>query len=149
MSDSHGSLESVEKIISANPNADMFIHLGDGEREVAAVRAKYPDLNLISVCGNCNVTLMSMPEKRGAAAVVLSDGTQGLGVCGNCDWNGESPAYTVAECGVSAERGEVRIFCTHGHRYYVKSGTETLRSVAKDNGCCAIFSPFRAFESLL
>lgn len=106
MSDSHGSMASVEKIITANPDADMFIHLGDGEREVAAVRTKYPDINLISVCGNC-------------------------------DWGRESPAYAIAECGTSALCGEVKIFCTHGHRYYVKDGTETLRSVARNNGCCA------------
>lgn len=106
MSDSHGNRENAEKIISANLNADMFIHLGDGEREVADIRVRYPDIKLI-------------------------------GVRGNCDWGRESPDYAVAECGVHAGGKEVRIFCTHGHRYYVKDGTETLRSVARDNGCCA------------
>ena len=100
MSDSHGSAAVLEQIISANPNADMFIHLGDGEREVAGIRLKYPDINFISVRGNC-------------------------------DWGRESPDYAIAEC------GDVKIFCTHGHRYYVKDGTETLRSVARDNGCKA------------
>lgn len=54
MSDSHGNMESVEKIIKCNPDADMFIHLGDGEREVAAVRVKYPQLDFRSVRGNCD-----------------------------------------------------------------------------------------------
>ncbi|MDE7279165.1 MAG: YfcE family phosphodiesterase, partial [Oscillospiraceae bacterium] len=84
----------------ANPQAYLFIHLGDGERHVAFIRHKHPDINLISVRGNC-------------------------------DWGMESPDYAIAEC------GDIKIFCTHGHRYYVKDGTETLRSVARDNGCKA------------
>lgn len=106
MSDSHGNKANVEKIIKANPDAEMFIHLGDGEREVADIRIRYPNIKLISVRGNC-------------------------------DWSGESPDYAIAECGVSLNGEAVKIFCTHGHRYYVKDGTETLRSVARDNGCCA------------
>ena len=106
MSDSHGSAAVLEQIISANPNADMFIHLGDGEREVAGIRLKYPNINLVSVRGNC-------------------------------DWGRESPDYAIAECGNAADGESVKIFCTHGHRYYVKDGTETLRSVARDNGCKA------------
>lgn len=100
MSDSHGNMGSVEKIIAKNRDADIFIHLGDGEREVRDLRVKYPDLNLISVRGNC-------------------------------DWSGESMPFEIAEC------GGVRIFCAHGHRYYVKDGTVTLRSAARDNGCQA------------
>ena len=54
MSDSHGSLYQAEKIIKANPEADMFVHLGDGEAEVAALKIKYPDLDIRSVRGNCD-----------------------------------------------------------------------------------------------
>ncbi|MCM1024181.1 MAG: metallophosphoesterase [Prevotella sp.] len=106
MSDSHGNAAALERIVSDNPNADMFIHLGDGEREVAEIRIKHPNINLISVRGNC-------------------------------DWGMESPDYAVAECGIAADGEPVKIFCTHGHRYYVKDGTETLRSIARDKGCRA------------
>ena len=100
MSDSHGSMPMLEMIVAFNKNADMFIHLGDGEREVASLRIKYPDIDLRSVRGNC-------------------------------DFGKESPDFLVVEAGGH------RIFCSHGHRYSVKSGTETLRSIAKDNGCDA------------
>lgn len=100
MSDSHGSKYAVEDIISENPEADMFIHLGDGEKEVAQIKIKYPRLDIRNVCGNC-------------------------------DWNREAPSYLVVEAAGK------KIFCTHGHRYMVKGGTELLRSVARDNGCCA------------
>ena len=54
MSDSHGQSAQVEKIIRANPEADMFIHLGDGESEIAQMRLKYPDIDLRAVRGNCD-----------------------------------------------------------------------------------------------
>ena len=100
MSDSHGSKYSVENIISANPEADIFVHLGDCESDAAAVKIKFPQIDFRRVRGNC-------------------------------DWGREAPDFLIIE----AE--EKKIFCTHGHRYMVKSGTETLRSIARDNGCCA------------
>lgn len=102
MSDSHGMRQQAEKIIAANPEADMFIHLGDGEREIAEMRLKYPDIDLRAVRGNC-------------------------------DFGKDNPDFLIVECGKS------KIFCTHGHRYGVKSGTELLRSIARDNGCNAAF----------
>ena len=100
MSDSHGSKFALERIISENPEADMFIHLGDGEGEVAVIKKAYPQLDFRSVSGNC-------------------------------DWSKNSPAYLVVEAAGK------KIFCAHGHRYMVKDGTELLRSVARDNDCCA------------
>lgn len=49
-------------------------------------------------------------------------------VAGNCD-QGMSPATKIIEAGGK------RIFCAHGHRYGVHGGTETIRSVARDNNC--------------
>lgn len=54
MSDSHGMSSAVEKIIKANEGADIFVHLGDGEREVNAMRSKYPGLDIRNVDGNCD-----------------------------------------------------------------------------------------------
>lgn len=101
MSDSHGVSSQVERIIHTNSDADMFIHLGDGEQDVTKMRMKYPDIDLVCVDGNC-------------------------------DWSAENPKFRIVEV-----MGR-KIFCTHGHRYNVKNGTETLRSVARDNGCCAV-----------
>lgn len=100
MSDSHGSASQIEKIIDTNREADMFIHLGDGEYEIAALRLRYPDIDFRSVRGNC-------------------------------DFGQESPLFLVVEAGGK------RLFCSHGHRYGVKSGTEMLRSIARDNNCDA------------
>ena len=98
MSDSHGNTFAVHKIIDGNLSADMFIHLGDGEREMTLMKEKYPHLDI-----RC--------------------------VRGNCDWNSSLPPMLV----IDTEKA--RIFCTHGHRCYVKQGTELLLSTVRENGC--------------
>lgn len=100
MSDSHGASAQVEKIINANKEADMFIHLGDGETEIQSIRLKYPDIDFRSVRGNC-------------------------------DFGMDSPLFLIVE----AE--DHRIFCSHGHRYNVKNGTEILCTIAMENACDA------------
>ena len=45
-------------------------------------------------------------------------------VRGNCDWGGNLPAFQVIEV-----EGH-RIFLTHGHRYFVNGGTQSLEYAA-------------------
>lgn len=55
MSDSHGSYYPIEEIIQRNRTADLFIHLGDGEKELDKAVIKYPDINVFHVKGNCDL----------------------------------------------------------------------------------------------
>ena len=48
-------------------------------------------------------------------------------VRGNCDWD-KAPDELILEA------GGVRFLLTHGHRYYVKSGTGHLARAAKEKG---------------
>lgn len=99
MSDSHGNRAALEKIFERTKDSgDIFIHLGDGERELDEMRMKYPSLDIRHVSGNCDYASMS-------------------------------PGADI----ISA--GDVKVFFTHGHRYQVKYGTETIRSLARDRGC--------------
>lgn len=59
ISDSHGSSFSVEKIIVRNSSAEIFIHLGDGEREISSLKMKYPHLDIRHVAGNCDINSSS------------------------------------------------------------------------------------------
>ncbi|MBQ8297368.1 MAG: YfcE family phosphodiesterase [Ruminococcus sp.] len=61
MSDSHGHYSPVEKIVRRNLDADMFIHLGDGEADVDAVIRRYPEIasRFVHVKGNCDVGSLS------------------------------------------------------------------------------------------
>ena len=55
MSDSHKNTSNVRKIIEKHKDdGDLFLHLGDGEREFESVIAEYPTLKCEHVCGNCD-----------------------------------------------------------------------------------------------
>ncbi|MBQ9766958.1 MAG: metallophosphoesterase family protein [Lachnospiraceae bacterium] len=49
-------------------------------------------------------------------------------VKGNCDWSGDFPQERIVEFGSD------RIFLTHGHRYGVKVGIETVAAAAERAG---------------
>lgn len=59
MSDSHNSFFSLNKIFF-NYHADLYLHLGDGERELNQIAIKYPEKQILHVKGNCD--LMSFSE---------------------------------------------------------------------------------------
>jgi len=54
MSDSHKNLANVRKIVEKHEEADLFLHLGDGERDFEDVMALYPQKSYDHVCGNCD-----------------------------------------------------------------------------------------------
>lgn len=55
MSDSHGNIGAVKSIVEKNlSHADIFIHLGDGEKDVAYVKSLYPEAEIHNVKGNCD-----------------------------------------------------------------------------------------------
>lgn len=54
MSDSHGSLSSIEKAIEQQPDAKHIIFLGDGENDIENATYIYDDRIFHIVCGNCD-----------------------------------------------------------------------------------------------
>ena len=52
-SDSHGYAENMIHVLSAG-TPDLMIHLGDGERDLDEVRARFPSLPIENVRGNCD-----------------------------------------------------------------------------------------------
>ena len=59
-SDTHGSFSAHAEIFRRNENADAFIFLGDGERELDKIKALYPDKTVVNVAGNCDYCLTSL-----------------------------------------------------------------------------------------
>ncbi len=51
-SDTHGNSGTMRKIIEKD--ADAYIFLGDGERELDRMREQYPDKLIMNVKGNCD-----------------------------------------------------------------------------------------------
>lgn len=62
VSDTHGALSAFERVIVQQPRAELFIHLGDNERDVDNVKAVFPDKQILSVSGNCDFGSITPPE---------------------------------------------------------------------------------------
>jgi len=54
LSDTHGDLYTVKKIIARYPQIDGVIHLGDYYRDAKNIKLHYSDLDVIMVPGNCD-----------------------------------------------------------------------------------------------
>ena len=63
-SDSHGNFRAVEKIILRNSDADWFIHLGDGEKDLNSFILMHMEYEqkIIRVAGNCDTSSLA-PDK--------------------------------------------------------------------------------------
>lgn len=59
MSDSHGSSYALRKIFDRHRDAALYIHLGDGERELDLIAMEHPDYNIRHVAGNCDYSSLS------------------------------------------------------------------------------------------
>ena len=54
VADTHKNFEVLDLCVRKNPDAEMLIHLGDGEHEFNDIRSKYPQMAMIYVRGNCD-----------------------------------------------------------------------------------------------
>lgn len=61
ISDTHGNYSALENVMLRNADADWFIHLGDGERELEQFKVSNPafERKIIHVAGNCDYSSMS------------------------------------------------------------------------------------------
>lgn len=70
ISDTHGNRQAIDNVFLRNSDADRFIHLGDGERDIDSFITEHPEY----------------------APKVIH-------VSGNCDWGSLSPGYVVLPVG--------------------------------------------------
>ena len=54
LSDSHGNTENLLSAVAVT-GPDMILHLGDFERDCAALRKSFPQIPLYAVRGNCDI----------------------------------------------------------------------------------------------
>ena len=55
VSDSHGNDSNLRRAILAQPNAQVVIHLGDGEEEFLRAKRSFPERMFLAVRGNCDM----------------------------------------------------------------------------------------------
>lgn len=68
VADTHKDYRKYKGIVEKNTDADLIIHLGDGEHEFNDVKAEFPQLNFTFVQGNCdfgNSKLLEVVEAGG------------------------------------------------------------------------------------
>lgn len=54
VSDTHKNFAALEEVVKKNLDADLFIHLGDGENEARDIHNLHPDKAMIYIGGNCD-----------------------------------------------------------------------------------------------
>lgn len=61
ISDTHGNVNAIESVFLRNHDADLFIHLGDGERDLDSFLCGNPEYTdkTVHVCGNCDIGSLS------------------------------------------------------------------------------------------
>ena len=52
--DSHREYQKLKNIVEKNLDADLFIHLGDGEHELRDMEREHPDKKFVFVKGECD-----------------------------------------------------------------------------------------------
>jgi putative phosphoesterase len=52
VADTHKDYHTLKKVVDANADADLFIHLGDGQHELVDMQNLYPEKQFIFVLGN-------------------------------------------------------------------------------------------------
>lgn len=64
VSDSHGSLYPLRRIMELNRNADIVVHCGDSQGEMEEIKLLFPDKQYIMVKGNCDFgSMLPMSEE--------------------------------------------------------------------------------------
>ena len=54
VSDSHRNVDMLRKILLVQPQAEIVIHLGDGEDDLALLKPGFPEKMFLQVRGNCD-----------------------------------------------------------------------------------------------
>ena len=62
VADTHKEYQKYKSIVEKNPDADIFIHLGDGEHEFADVQQEFPQMKFYYVGGECDYGRHKMLE---------------------------------------------------------------------------------------
>lgn len=116
-SDSHGSRDRMYEV-TAREAPDAIFHLGDGWRDAEALHAKFPEIPLYQVPGNCDYRSQAKPE----LLVTLQDKRILL-----CHGHTYGVKDSLMLAGDAAERMELDAFLFgHTHRPLVSKRGGTL-----------------------
>jgi len=76
-SDSHSNFFALKNIVRSQRFADIFIHLGDGERDFDELARTFPGKEMYNVRGNCDWASITPAEgilRRGGKTILYTHG---------------------------------------------------------------------------
>ncbi len=82
VSDSHGNVDELSRIVLMNGSADIVVFCGDGYRDIQSVRGMYPDKMYVAVKGNndwyCNEPYLQEIKVCGKKIIITHGHTYGV-----------------------------------------------------------------------
>ncbi len=116
LSDSHGNMAAIQKVIEAEPGTTDIIFLGDGLSDIYAIREQYPHLKIRTVRGNCDYS-----QTEPAEAMLEVEGQ----LIFFCHGDGYQVKFTVAGLKYAArQRGVDIALFGHTHSPYYEYSDE-------------------------
>jgi len=64
VSDTHGDISNVERLLDKDRNFGMIIHLGDCCRDAERIERDYPEIKVEAVYGNCDFMVGEVPSEK-------------------------------------------------------------------------------------
>lgn len=107
VSDSHGNVLNLRQALLSQPKAEVVIHLGDGEYDLAALKSSYPNKTFLQVCGNCDFG-SSLPE---SASFTVDD--KKIFYTHGHNYGVKSGLYTVV-CAAREQKADILLY---GHTH--------------------------------
>lgn len=107
VSDSHGNVLNLRQALLSQPKAEVVIHLGDGEYDLAALKSSYPNKTFLQVRGNCDFG-SSLPE---SASFTVGD--KKIFYTHGHNYGVKSGLYTVV-CAAREQKADILLY---GHTH--------------------------------
>lgn len=120
VSDTHGDLRTLLKVVNSHPTAEIIIHCGDGDEQVQYLKNNYKDKMIVGVRGNCDWCSQLLSKEI-------------LRICGKTIfithghlYNAKSTLYPLM-CAAREENADILLFGhTHNAMTYYEDGLHML-----------------------
>ncbi len=120
VSDTHGDLRTLLKVVNSQPTAEVIIHCGDGDEQVQYLKDNYKDKMIVGVKGNCDWCSM-LPSKE----IIRICGKTIFITHGHL-YNAKITLYNLM-CAAREEKADILLFGhTHNAMTYYEDGLNMM-----------------------
>jgi len=113
-SDSHGSSSEMERVISLHPDAECYIHLGDGYPELELLRQTYPEKCFCGIAGNSEDWRMAGSPLKPKSETVIELGGYRIFITHGHKYYVKETLYR-AKCAAEERKADILLY-GHTHR---------------------------------